>query len=405
MKKIFLCFILITAIVFSLSTCNDPIFYYISTEDAPVPPLISGSPVGLVELDSKFYVASGRSLFWYQGIQNGAYTGIWLGFFNFFPGMVYSVAATSTDLYVLHDGAGGNRVISKFNNETIFLGTSSYPGYKIWTLYAAGDELFIGVEENVSSDSVSTSYSIGHSTDGITFTKLLTTGYDLLNGAVFDGTDTYYLSMKNQMSVSGGSIIASTDFPSDITQWTTVLQNIPFMGIIALPNDDIAAIDRNGYLYSISPLIELPVFSFGKSIYSEGVLGICKPIGGSGWLLLAGRQDSLSNTTSSGYTYGYLELELNPVDGSLIFNNPNIIFREPGVNASMNATSIIPGDNSRFKSSIGKHPIKAIYQYETDNGTRILFAATAKSGLWSYRNRIKNGWHWNGEGQFEIAAQ
>jgi hypothetical protein len=112
-------------------------------------------------------------------------------------------------------------------------------------------------------------------------------------------------------------------------------------------------------------------------------------------LLLAGRQDTHAASVDTGYTYGYLELELDAAGSSGIKDKSE--FEEPGIR---DVSSVDKGDNERYKSTIGKHPVKFLFQApesvdppEKDNLGSILypgmtlFASTQQNGVWSYRER------------------
>ncbi|MCL2243657.1 MAG: hypothetical protein FWC03_04225 [Treponema sp.] len=230
-------------------------------------------------------------------------------------------------------------------------------------------------------------------------------GVDLeICGVTFDGTN-YYLCTRNK------GIYTMTDPSAGIN--FIYRSDRELVGIInldtTLNTNKIVAISREGELYSV-----IDAFAKIESInirdrMATGALTIwTDPNNSSNMLLLAGRQDRLEYSTSSGYTYGYVELELDlsQPDGIKMINNPNFNsseaedetniryikaqFMEPGLSS---VTSITSGNNDRFKSTIGKHPVNHIIQAQDG----ILFASTQKNGVWSYRLDRSGGPQWNAE--------
>jgi hypothetical protein len=371
MKKLFVNLLLCILAIFTFVTCNDPIFFDISVEVAPVPPLIGGSPSNIVNLgDNTLYVGRGSTLYWYNGTSWG-----WTGGF----GRIYAVAATTSYLYMVTRASSDGMVLARRDIST---GAVDYPFQatpvlynKVRTIYAVGNDLFIGGETGSNG-----TYCIVHY-NGSAFTKIADTGNELLLGAAKSGSD-YYFCTKNQ-SAGSGSIYKGS------TASVTAGSSGNFVGIITLfDNTTVVAIDRDGTLYNASDGSSLGI---GLGRLSNGVLALWQdPDDSSKRLLLAGRQDEIQYTTSSGYTYGYLELELS-ASGGIVSGNT---FEEPGNRA---LSTVKYGDNNLFKSTIGKYPVTSLVQYKG-----FLFASTVQNGAWSYRNRPRNGgWQWNAEAQFE----
>jgi hypothetical protein len=109
--------------------------------------------------------------------------------------------------------------------------------------------------------------------------------------------------------------------------------------------------------------------------------------------LIAGIQGGLYNptnttTSSSSYTHGYVEFDLNP-NGSFNTSSPR-----------RDSNRLETVDNSdRYTTSLGKHPINHLFQTPVNiDENRTFFASTQTAGLWSYRDRPDNGgWQWNAE--------
>jgi hypothetical protein len=92
-------------------------------------------------------------------------------------------------------------------------------------------------------------------------------------------------------------------------------------------------------------------------------------------------------TTSSGYTNGYLEIEIT--NGAVTSASA---VHEPGIGSVTSASN-----NERYTSGIGKYPVNFIFQAPKGIDTEMtLFASTQTQGLWSYRER-DGEWQWNAE--------
>ena len=366
MKKI-PCIYLVLALIIALGACNDPVFYNISVEQPIADPLIAGSPANFVVYDNKVYVASGRSIYSYDG------TG-WNKIPSQPDGRILQLAATDNYLYALslkgsdearyaayYDGGSWNDI--NVNNAQ--------------SIFAANNVLFIcagngNVEGNAifyANEGAGNASPIGG-----------TDGKSLLNGMAYNGTG-YFLCTKESgiFYVSGGSLGTATPIPES--------SSINFTGIISIGSSVVAITRNDGYLFTVTAAgIDNKEISFGR--YSTGALAVWEnPADPAEKLLLAGRQDSLVYSVDSGYTYGYMEID---IDSSGI--KAGSAFREPGTGSPSTVS-----DNARYVSTIGKNPVNHIFQTpKSIDSEMILFASTHKSGVWSYRDR-ENGPHWNAE--------
>ena len=176
------------------------------------------------------------------------------------------------------------------------------------------------------------------------------------------------------------------------------------MGMIQLEDEKIIVVERNGGVFfevQESGFRQLR-YSDGRTVatgrYSTGALALWQQViinddetpnyKDGKRMLVAGIQGGLfSTTTSSSYTHGYVEFELNP-DGSL---NLDPVSRD-------NSPSItVDGNTDRYTATIGKHPINYLYQTPPEvDANMIFFASTQTAGLWSYRDRT-GGLQWNAE--------
>ena len=382
-KNPFVYFILSLAIAFG--ACDDPVFYIISVEPPIAKPYIGGSPTNFIVFENKMYVASGRNVYSYDGAN-------W-SLIDQPGGIILQLAATDSYLYALCYGGSGNnlkRMSSSLQNwEDVTGDTAGYDRFQ--SVYAAKDKVFIGAEK----DNAFIILYIDEALD-LSFKPLTPEGTNeepiaMLCGLASD-SDNYYLCTR------GGVIfVAPQNAPAPET---ISKKNIDarFTGIINLGiNDRIVAISRDGSLYYIDPdadpgITKVPNVSFGDRS-STGALAVWQDetgtLGDTPKLLLAGRQDRLDYSYNSGYTYGYLELEL---DAAGIKEGGNFV--EPGKGSLSSAA-----DYERYVSTIGKYPVNHIFQTPAEiDPNMTLFASTQKNGVWSYRPRGSDDTpQWNAE--------
>jgi len=386
------------ALALILCTCKDPVFYAISLEVKLAEPRIKGVPTNFVIYDGRMYVASGETLYAYNSGTEPDKTAFWSTEAK--PGgNILQIASTGNYLYALcstDQNNNGKTVIKRFDKEN-----SSWPETggiandfdKIQNIFAAGDMLFIMASTSTYN---TTFYTILYIDSSETINELIITNTDqndtgIINGAacVYNDKKLYFLSTKDRGVYriddinDGAYLIKYKD-----TNGNDV--NINFSGIINLQDDDstILLVARNGEVYTVKDsIVKIENVSMGKM--ATGALAIWREndLPSSNRLLLAGRQDSLSYSINSGYTYGYLELELD-VNGIRSGKN----FVEPGKEPLSTVT-----ENERYLSTIGKYPLNYIFQVPAaiDSGM-ITFASTQKSGVWSYRER-KGIFQWNAE--------
>jgi len=175
-------------------------------------------------------------------------------------------------------------------------------------------------------------------------------------------------------------------------------RNRLFMGMIKLNDGTIIAVERNG-----GTLFKVQEQGFGfmqmkykgsedviaTGRYATGALALWQNVNNEEEkMLVAGIQGGLySTTTTSSYTHGYVEFELNP-DGSI---NLSPVSRDIKPNITVNS------NYNLYTATIGKHPINHLYQApESIDNNMIFFASTQTAGLWSYRVRSE-GPQWNAE--------
>jgi hypothetical protein len=351
----------LAAVVLLSGGCNDPVFWNIAQEEKILVSRIPGSPTRFAEFDGYMYVASGNDLYRYKDRKWDK--------INPKSGRIASIAATNNKLYILCDISDTFSLRESTNGSDFStIATQSIPMHSIFT---ANNTLFIGMGD-VNSQYI-------QYLDNNTLQKVVDTGKDYLCGAVYSGSN-YYFCVKDHINANGGNIYTTNNLSTSATP-VSGSNNIPFVGIITLPtSNNVVAIDRNGKLYTVtSSEVTFNHKSMGRT--ANGVLAIWENSGGSGKLLLAGRQDMIASTTS-GHTFGYMELE---IDNSGIVSTASFV--DPGSN-----TLSTVKDNALYNATLGKLPVNDIFQVQND----VLFASTVGEGVWSYRVRDGRA-QWNAE--------
>ena len=425
---------------------QDSIFFTISTETKPVPPRIPGSPTNMVEFERKYedaksdinpegkvsimYAASG-DLHWYAKTRRGDGAPGWDSPEYRIPqpvgnGKVIGLAATKDHLYALCIiGSGVSTVLRRIGsgegeNEWKDIENSDKIKYTlIQSIFADKDtgRLFAGSMNNSGSD-----YGILYldaSDPNAPTLRLIVSDTEILSGAASrDGF--HYLSTRGK-----GVYKAAADVSSVVPLKELVRKkdeagneymdeaegNRLFMGMIQLEDGAILAIERSGgALFEVREsgfrllkyiVTENGVPKEGESVatgrYATGALALWQevlyddngdPQPGVKKMLIAGIQGGLySTTTTSSYTHGYVEFELND-DGSL-----NVNLSKPNISPSIT----VHNNNARYTATIGKHPINHLYQARPEiDANMTFFASTQTAGLWSYRDR-DGGLQWNAE--------
>jgi hypothetical protein len=361
-----------------LYSCNDPIFFKVHEESPVLKPLIDGSPTNFVEYDNKLYVASGKKIFSYSN--NG--WSEWKALDDF----VMCLAAAGSSLYALYLDNDNGKIRRYYNN-----GNSSENlnlSYNVQSIHASEDILFISVRDSGNS------YTIYFRKEGSAgFTEIPVKKTDPknniipldshLNGVASDGTYYYLCTYYGIFYVRIDQIDSASDLP-------VLGRDANFTGITELKNNYCAAISNNGDLYEIKDAGITQAASFSDDRKSTYALAPWYRYNTDTMpsLLLVGRKEYYYSTTT-GYTYGYLEIALDTVTGGI---QSGARFIEPGRNAPSSIDNY-----DRYVSSLGKKPVNHIIQTPASiDGNMTLFASTQQDGVWSYRNR-GDGMLWNAE--------
>jgi hypothetical protein len=361
MKKILLFFMFITVLL-TITACNDPVFYFVSTEPPRLNPRIGGSPSNFAVLNNRMYVASGRNLFYYENDNWGRIPfNSWIG----------DISATDSFLSVSSE----NGILFRINaaGEISQINTS----LNLQTIFGTGNVLYI------SSFDSNNIYSVHYLLDGADTPSIVDTGtaVSMLNGLAVSGS-TVFLSSNH-----GRGVFETTAGSSSAVRVTGSEKD--FTGIISLDDGTVVGITRTGMLYQISPGPISAITSIGRNSNDKGALAVWRdPSEPSIVLLLAGTQDVSTSFTSSD-THGYMELELS-ASGALVDGHT---FRWPGQSPPYSTVD----SYSRYVSSIGKHAVNYIFQApSTVDPKMTLFASTQQRGVWAYRQRGAL-FQWNAE--------
>ena len=410
MKTKNICAILITLNLLAVSCRQDPIFHVISTETAPRPPRIEGAPTNMVVFQREYpgrepvsimYVASGR-LHWYA--KSPGNVSAWDSDEYLIPqpdGKIISLAVAGKRLYALcREGSGVNaklRYIKSNGNEWETINSDVHQ--EIQSIYtdAETSQLFAGAGRN--------NYAILYLDNASDTLKMLKSDTSIFSGAVYRDGD-YYFSTRGSgiFKIAQADLAANkTDSIKQLVDNTDIEEdkrndNLVFISMIKLnDNTTIIAVERNG-----GALYEVHGDSFRRMKYTIGgntdwiatgryatraiALWQENPEGGRK-LLTVGIQGGLYSTTTSSYTYGYIEFDLKSDDSF----DTGFVSRDPIIS--------VRNDNDRYTATLGKHPVNHLFQAPREvDDNMTFFASTQTAGLWSYRDRPDNGgWQWNGE--------
>jgi len=379
--------------IFAASCGNDPIFFIISSETPPIPPLIPGAPTNMVVFERAYngssipllFVASGK-LHWYGGDPaNPKWDSSDYGIPQ--PSdRIISLAVTTNRLYALClHGNSLNATLYYIEHNSdkwteVQYDANDYP--LIQSIYAdpTGSRLFASARTTKDG----TNYALLHLDLDNDTLRILWPNTAMLTGALSDGSD-YYLCTQGDgiFQVSSGNAV------------TPLGDKLTFVGMIKLGNGTIIAVERKGgALYEVGGGAVTQMHnSSGGSIetgkYATGALALWEDPVRNIKLLVAGIQGGLYSSSTSSYTNGYVEFELNFSSGAFEIDSPR--------HDSSKLQTVI--NTNQYTTSLGKHPVNHLYQApNTIDINMTFFASTQAAGLWSYRDRHdKYGWQWNAE--------
>jgi len=423
---------LCAALLLFCAACDqDPIFYAISQEVKPRPPKVAGTPSAMVEFYRQYenpkgvfervpvaYIATATRLHWYakpdnwnrakgQVSQPGG------------KGNIIGLAADDDYLYALYQkqlkrikwdsapNAAWKDVAIAADAQTIVFDT----------IFSSNNRIFIGgrLPERPGAIPCAILYVYDDkNVDADEKVQLLESNTHLLRGVAFNGTS-HFLCVNNLLNESGSIFkLDDSSFPapaSGALGAPLAGGNHPFTGIISLEDglggathNTIVAINRSGTIYTINDTGD-SFTSTGRSIgRSTGALALWRNPESDEWntwvstdpstrprpaLLLAGFQGELVQSTDTGYTNGYFELELIWKNDKTLDIASSFTYYQPG---ELGVSTV--DNKERYLSTIGKYPISSFFQAPRDiDDNMTLFASTVNEGLWSYRS-------WDGELQW-----
>jgi hypothetical protein len=331
---------------------QEPLFWDISQEYPPIEPLIKGAPSRIVECDGRLYVSNGT---------------VW----EYTPGNWHKMESQpSVEIKTVASitVSSGERLFALGWNGSVWKWDGSWThtaslGNNAEQLFGAGNELFAGVRTGTAG--TSTGYSIVKLDENGGSATTIKNGTGLLMGTAYlSNSNTVYLG-----TIMGGGVYDGVGAPISVFSGRSIT------GMLSYDNQLYAVTDGGTIYYGTSGASINSDFRFSGAI--------------AGWdnngekMLLLGLQRS-----SGSYGYGYRDLPL-------LAAGPGGI-ATPG---SSTPSSVEIG--SQYTSAIGEHAVTSIYVWNGSNrgdttGRPIIFACTAKNGLWSYRVRDGRA-QWNGE--------
>jgi len=390
-------------VVFSLDSCQDPIFYTVAQETTLVKPLIDGSPSNSALFKNLIYVASGKNIFVFSEKKKNDEIKVKWSEFVRSDNYIVSLAATGNSLYSIIINKGNGKIRRYFNinitvDEDDDSKVNSYEyedfdlEYNFQSIYTFGNVLFASARNNDMT------YTIFYKKEGANFIEIppikipledsKTKPLDcMLNGLASDNKYYYFSTSSGVFYVEIGNIDSSSALPLKDEEDKIITG---FTGIINLNDNYVAAITKNGVLYEIKEAEITQKVSFKDNRNSTGALFIWKDKKDpTKSLLLVGR-DEYYYSTISRYTNGYVEIELD-AEGRI----KGEVFKEPGSKEKRidEPTTIDKDKYDQYVSSLGKKIINHFIQAPSDlDSNMTLFASTQKNGVWSYRD------HGDGEG-------
>ena len=336
-------------------------------------PRIRGTPTNIVGFNGKVYVThrGNRTVHCYGGSE-------WQSLQGPDNKIIWELAATSGGLYALVSGAYevDDHDVYRMNSSgewTALKMDDSAGDYRnIQTIYGAGSALFVGARRGNSLD-----YAVFSAGDGSANLTPLTkdaasreSPFGLLRGAAFDGS--YYLAISGEPGMTRGIFLADSSAGlGDEPEPGTENQNV--VGIIALQGGIAAAAKTGGGAGHLLIKTAQGFQTYTGYANFTGAMSLWEKADAPDALLLLGIQGNSIND------HGYRELVLpgkNLPGGKPELRNPG------GTNSSTE-------NYDKYSASLGTHPVQSIFQVRgADSGAdeSLVFAATSKDGLWSYRD-------------------
>ncbi|MDR0785091.1 MAG: hypothetical protein LBE74_04305 [Treponema sp.] len=347
-KRLFSTILTILAVTTLFSCDQDHIFYKISQEVKPTDPRIMGGPTAIVQLGAKLYSTSrmGGTVHVYE---NDSWSRL--------PspgGKILELATDNISLFVLIGEPMETTYIKKYDGtawDEVVHGNFE-------TIIGAGDETSGGRIFAATKTAVD-----AYDTGGLNGT--MSPGALLMGAAYLNGV--YYLAVAEKGIFTYDGVKFSPSAVSGSVGKNTV-------GVLTVGNE-VVAVTRFGEILRGDSSGFTVALSAGS--YLTGGMGLWEE-NGTNTLLLVGLQGYSISTV-----LGYREIVLE--QGALP-KKPSIF--KPGLHSPSTVSNA-----DKYDSTIGIHVVTDIAQAAD---SKILFAATTKNGLWSYRFRDGSD-VWNAE--------
>ena len=371
--------IVLTLILFSCG--QDSVFYDISNEPEPKDPLIDGSPTNIVLFKNRIFSGTRMSnkIYYYA---NNDDTFSWKTI-TLPTGYLGDLATDGEYLYVLifrdRDPLKSS-MIRKYNFDTDTWDMNyTISGYSIQTIFGAGNKIFAGGQYTSNRQNFAILF-LDQESNSLTVIKY---GTSLLKGAAQSTSGIIYLATAG----SGMYVFNEKSLDTSPARGT---DKANINGIISVGNY-IVAVSADGTIYAdTSTSGRFRNANVGVNFTGAMCVWLDRKNQWRPSLLLLGIRGR-----GTSLTHGYMEMLLD--NGKPAFN-----IKSPGDDSP---TSVI--NKAKYTASIGTHPVESIMQipdasaggpltYRNFTGDPEweppIFASTAKSGLWSYREG-----EWNAE--------
>lgn len=339
--------VLVSLCVFCMSCDQEPLFYDIATGYPPIEPLIGGAPSKIVE-----YPSGSETLYITNGIISKYDSGSWTRMSNQPPVRTRDIAAVNGSPETLYALGVDGRIYSSTGGAWV----GPIAVYeKIESIFGAGSALYAcRLTGTPGTNNGYTIYINGGS-------PISNTGK--LMGAVVVSSTTYLGTL--------GAGLFTAAAPSTLIQETVIGKEI--IGLATDNSDLFIATPSKVHCLSGDVTLDSYAYSGGITVWDDG----------SNQLLLAGIRRS-----NSAFRYGYREIMFSSSQRP----------QEPG--NTVNTVTSVQKDSTY--SAIGKHVVNHLYVVNNSSanngGYPIIFASTAKDGLWSYKIRSNDKPpEWNGE--------
>ncbi|MDR3276203.1 MAG: hypothetical protein LBT11_03160 [Treponema sp.] len=355
-----------------LVSCNqDPVFYYVSQEQPPVDPLVSGHPSKMAGIGDDMYVANPRGIWKYS-------SSVW-SVVSKPSGYVRDIAAAGDYLYALVENDASERLLYRqdmvTSPSTDWQPVSNGTSYELQSIFGVGTTspvaLFAGGRKQDTGDAAVYAVLYTDTTgNSLSPTAIVSSGTTTGDGLLLAAA---YFESNYYISVTGGGIQYSS--AASLASPTTVDDSADAGDFIAFAQvgSNLVATASNGTIWQI-PNSGTPISKEEYAVVFTPALTVWKNSSSTETLLLIGR----GNASSATYLfYGYYELPISA--GGLDFTSDLL---DPGDPGDEETSTITNDKQAAYDISLGIRSLTSIFQ--ASDGT--VFASTQQKGLWSLRS-------------------